>query len=285
MKNMTKTTPKLIEAQKALVELWINGDCRRQFLQSTTDDYADYGDLSNLSKSGVTLYARLLRENTENLLDSIFPVCRQLVSEQLWSEIIEGYLRQCPPESFHLNAAAQNFPGFLQAYDNGRLSTSFPFFSELADFEWIELAIEEEPIRVPIGDCTPLTSQLAITSLTPTVNPVHALRSYNFSVPNLAEAIISGRSDDLVEFESKISLVFFRDPHTHLCRTLELGGAAERMLCAAKDNQKTYAELVQVAVAASQPAELEESVNSALIVLEKFHEAGLFVGNSKQRCQ
>jgi hypothetical protein len=338
MAKGTITPKKLQQTQAALAELWTNTDQRTRFLDSTPDQTADYGDLSGLSKSGIELYAELLQNNAQGLMDSIFPACQSLFSEDVWTSIIESYLRECPPDTYHLNSLARKFSAYLEKHASDSEFARWPFIAELADFEWVELEVEEHSAKASAGDYTELTSQELIATMVPVVNPAHTCRDYTYQVHAIARAILdesdADESDDegagaeqagaeqagaeqagaeqagaeeadargaggtglsaspidsdkaavllQAAFKRPIHLVFFRDPDTQTCRTLELGSAAQTILKQAQSGKHTYADLLRLSLDGTPANSLEEMLEKALAVFGKFHEAGLFVANLKR---
>jgi hypothetical protein len=333
MAKGTITPKKLQQTQAALAELWTNTEKRQQFLDSSQDERADYGDLSGLSKSGIELYAELLQNNAQGLMASIFPACQSLFSDEVWTRTIESYLRECPPDTYHLNSLARKFSAYLKKHASDSEFALWPFIAELADFEWVELEVEEHPAKALATDYTELTSQELIATMIPVVNPAHTCRDYNYQVHEIARVILDdydlelgeteeaeteeaeaeeadaeeangeehdGEDDDQIAqsasligsdkaaavlqpvFKRPIHLVFFRDPESQGCRTLELGSAAQVILREAQSGTRTYADLLRLSLDGTPANALEEMLEKALAVFAKFHEAGLFVANIRR---
>jgi hypothetical protein len=317
----TTTPKKLQQTQAALAELWTDTNRRKQFLSSSSDTCADYEDLPGLSKSGIELYAELLQNNAQGLMNSIFPACQSLFTEEVWASTIESYLRECPPDTYHLNSLARKFSAYFEKHGNDSEFVCWPFIAELADFEWIELEIEEHSAKAISGGYTELTSQEIIATMIPVVNPTQTCRDYSYQIHEIARVILEeddevdadqgadAREEDTgkvdtgadydrmsespigsdkaalvlqCEFKQPIHLVFFRDPDSQTCRTLELGSAAQTILKQAQSGTHTYADLLRLSLDGTPANALEEMLEKALAVFAKFHEVGLFVANFKR---
>ena len=318
----TTIPKKLREAQAGLAELWTNSRSRQHFLGSGDAGQADFGKLKSLPKSGIALYAELIHNNAQGLMDSIFPACRKLVSAEAWPNLIESYLLECPPDTYHLNSLARKFSKYLEKHAGQTECSRWRFIAELADFEWVELEVEEHPARVTQPGYTELTSQELIATLIPVVNPASACRDYKFQIHDIARMILQGDVEDSEEiadaqgdddrdvhemddqaegeetwkpvdpetaaailqpqYKRPVHLVFFRDPVAKTCRSLELGSAARKILAQAQSQTSTYAELLRSALDGTHPDALEEMLEKALGLFAKFHDTGLFIGNVRR---
>lgn len=108
------------------------------------------------------LYARFCRIHRFEVIESVYPHCRQVVTDQAgeaaWQELVEAYFRAHPMRSFVLNENGAHWPAFLSSHAAGLP----PFLPELADLEWWEwqtLVAPDEP-----EDATPDQGPLRLGS-------------------------------------------------------------------------------------------------------------------------
>ena len=95
--------------------------------------------------SGVALYHSLLVNNLSEVLRPCFPVLLSFLNRDLWYDLVRDFLREhCAQTALFYEVPAE----FVQ-YVASRKSESlpYPFFAELAHYEWMELALEvaEDP--------------------------------------------------------------------------------------------------------------------------------------------
>jgi hypothetical protein len=264
--------------QQQLISLFTNGKERQQFLQSTGTEYATYQDIQSLPKTSVSIYADLLKTTTDAVLSSIFPAVRTYFSEQQWADVLEHYLPAFPVPHYRLNSIAQNFSLYLE-----QLSPEKPWLSELADYEYQELAVEENQVEPSNTDSfRPLLSQTEIINLGPVINQTLCHRRYKFDVVDAVQSILVEGARAITPSKQFSIVVFFRDPESHRCRQLKLGTHAEAVLLAAMEGKLTYAQILSKCLATAskhQKQQLEDRLSELLAIINDFHEANLFTGN------
>lgn len=269
--------PDLKSFQQQLVRLFTNEKERQQFLQSTATEYATFQNIQSLPKAPVVIYADLLKSTADGVMSSIFPAIRSCFSEDQWIDLLEHYLPAYPASHYRLNFIARDFSRYLE-----QLSPEKPWLAEIADYEYQELAVEENEIEPSITcSFTPLLSQTEIVNLRPLLNKTLCHRRYNFDVVEAVSSILNDSQPLMTPLPQSTIVVFFRDPETHRCRQLKLGTLAESVLLAATEEQNTYIHILHKCLAVESNAKIEDRLSELLAVVNDFHEANLFTGNQQ----
>lgn len=96
------------------------------------DYISDTPDFSKLERLQIYSNAYILR--LREVLTKDFPITFKLVGESRFPIIVEQYLNEYPSLSFNISEVGRWFPLFLSRHS---LSTSLPYLSDLASFEWL----------------------------------------------------------------------------------------------------------------------------------------------------
>jgi len=117
----------------------------------------------------MAVYRKLFFNNLFNLLGTFFPVLRKLHSDQDWRRFIRGFMQHHVSQTPYFLQLPEEFLGYLQSeFEPG--PGDFPFLTELAHYEYAELALsiseaEDDMTGVdPDGDLlrgVPVKSMLA----------------------------------------------------------------------------------------------------------------------------
>lgn len=92
------------------------------------------------------VYHELLFNNLREFLDSCFPICQQMISPLRWQRLCRVYFRDWHSHSPIFTDIPAEFVDFLDA---GEHSQPLPaWFTELAHYEWVELAVDIHPENV-----------------------------------------------------------------------------------------------------------------------------------------
>lgn len=90
------------------------------------------------------IYQSLLFSNICEFLDTCFPVCQTVISDLRWQRLCRVFFRDWQAD----NPMFSNIPAdFVRFLEQGEHSQPLPmWFTELAHYEWIELAVDINPI-------------------------------------------------------------------------------------------------------------------------------------------
>ena len=271
-------TKNLQTIEQSLSTLWTQDEARTQFLSGTRPDCVDEDFASEIDPRGVRLYASLIRHGRQDLMKSIYPGCQKILSRQ-WTKLVDRYFETRPPAHFNLNKAASAFSDFLKV-DCPDLVERHGFLPELADYEWIELEVMESDAREARGESIALDSPEVFNSYGPVLNPVLAVRHYQYPISKLVDWL---RDDVRLPRRVKkdaTNLAIYRDPEEFNARFLELGDAAAKVVERVGQGPASYAELITMVVTESG-GNPQEVVMQTLELFEQLQSRGLFLGSRK----
>ncbi|MGH8476947.1 MAG: HvfC family RiPP maturation protein [Methylococcales bacterium] len=101
-----------------------------------------------VEKLRVDLYRELMFNNVENFLSSSFPVLKRILNETSWIAMVEGFFSSHRCQTPYFSEIPEEFLKYLQT-ERQSTEEDLPFLTELAHYEWLELALsladEEEP--------------------------------------------------------------------------------------------------------------------------------------------
>ena len=157
----------------------------------------------------MAIYRELFFNNLHNLLGSFFPVIRKICSDDQWRHAIREFMKVHRARTPYFLELPEEFLEFLQN-DYRTLDDNFPFLTELAQYEYAELALrvstdENQPEGVdPDGDMlagAPVKSVL--TWVFAYHYPVHRISKDYLPTEPLEQPVylaIYRRRDDKVRF-------------------------------------------------------------------------------------
>jgi len=157
----------------------------------------------------MAIYRQLFFNNLSSLLRGMFPVLKLLHSDEKWRKLIRQFMQKHRAETPYFLELPQEFLNFLQteyvAYED-----DYPFLTELAHYEYIELALSVSTDSDDLSDVDPdgdLLSNIPVKSVLSRVYayayPVHRI-SPNFLPQEPADQpvylAVYRRTDDKVGF-------------------------------------------------------------------------------------
>lgn len=86
------------------------------------------------------VYEDLLFNNVCGFLNSCFPVCQKLITEDQWLDLSRAFYRDWRCHSPRFNDIPKEFLDFLASDTAPELP--YPWFWQLAHYEWVELAVD-----------------------------------------------------------------------------------------------------------------------------------------------
>lgn len=88
----------------------------------------------------MAIYRELFFNNLHNLLGTFFPVLRKICSDQQWQHAIREFMKIHRAKTPYFLQLPEEFLAFLQE-EYRTLDEQFPFFTELAHYEYADLAL------------------------------------------------------------------------------------------------------------------------------------------------
>lgn len=278
--------PCLHDLEKTMRVLWMDRKLRQRYLDATSGDgkvlASDIDGLTEdfvqqVDRQGVQLYASLINHGQQELMRSVYPGCAKLVGDK-WNELVDKFLEYYPPKHYNLNQAARNFSEFLGKYAE-RYCRKFPFIEELADYEWLELELMENPLPVQSLPPEELDSPEKFAQLCPVVNPVARIVHYSYPIPAVVERLRNESRLPKNVDPQPTCVVVYRDPFSHECRFLELEATAANLVETAQKRATSYKDLLALAMQLSGADNAQQTVVEFLELMEKLGSLNLVVGS------
>lgn len=263
----------LNQLEKTLSVLWTNQSARASFLKD--------GQLPNaldesIDARGVRTYAELIHIGRSDLMLSIYPGCARLLNKK-WQSTINHYFETYPPDHFRLNMAARGFSQYLKEFGQDHLK-KFPYLSDLADYEWVELQLMEDARQIEPKPHKPLSEPEQFEKQAPIVNPVLAIREYDYPVPLIVDYLRDGELPRNIS-PREVIIAVYRDPETHLGRYVELQAGIHQLVKTAQESKTSYADLASLAIAQGAGDSVEARLIEFIEAIEKLQSLNLFIGS------
>ena len=98
----------------------------------------------------MAVYNELLFNNICGFLDSCFPVCRKLLGESRWRRLNRSFYRDWPSHTPWFREIPREFVRYLS---EAEIKQTRPvWLSEMAHYEWVELAVDIMDCPIPAHD-------------------------------------------------------------------------------------------------------------------------------------
>lgn len=277
---------RLADIEKTVVTLIMDRRSRERFLSGrpagkrsrpTAIDAVDPQLVESLDRRGVRLYASLLRIGHHDVVDSIYPGCARLIGQK-WDDVVDDFIAKFPPEHYNFNRTAERFSIYLERHGE-RFLRKYPYLAELADYEWMELAVMERDVTIELFPCEDLSTPHHFDRYAPVVNPTLVVRRYSYPLPAIVDHLRDGCCLPAKVAPSPTAVALYRDPHTHMCRFLELGNLAAAIVCRAAEQPVSYGDLAGAAIAGSPERNPQDTALEFIDLIDSLQEARLFVGS------
>ena len=274
--------PSLRDIEHALTLLWTRRDKRELFFSGESDIHPSL--IKHIDHRGVKLYSSLINLGRLDLMASIYPLCKKVLGKH-FSTLVHDYYEAMPPDHFNLNQSARKFSPFLESYAEPHLRRH-PFLAELADYEWIELAILEADVLVDLSSEVGKQSVLqsnsceeldlkAFAASVPRLNPTVITRSYKYPISEIANLLEEGAKLPRRQKAQASWLLAYRAAD-HSCHYLDVSElTCEIVEAMSAKSDLSYGELI--AMACSHSSNVEETVADFLSMVEEFKSSGVIL--------
>ncbi len=157
----------------------------------------------------MAIYRKLFFNNLSSLLGTFFPVIKKLLSKQQWRAAIRGFMKVHRAKTPYFLQLPEEFLAFLQN-EYRELDESFPFITELAHYEYADLALRVSPNENDLSD---VEADGDLLGQCPVKSELAWAFAYHYPVHRIAEDFIPTealqqpaylavyrRDDDIVRF-------------------------------------------------------------------------------------
>lgn len=276
--------PSLNEIESFFCTLWMKPEARTWLLSGKDAESAPSGlkeisteILSVIDRKGAGLYARSIEYEHKDTADRIFPYCAKLLGNRGWSRLISEYYDCHPSKHFDFNKICRDFPRYLNEKRLDLLQ-KYPYLSELADYEWLELEKAEEDTVLESAPYLQIKTVGDASLYYPVVNQTLCIRRYEFPVTEIAEKLAGkGR---VKKFSRRPSIVaVYRDPETFRSRFMELGEATASIIETAMRQPSLYIDLLKTGIRLTAGLDPQNAAIEFLELVEELQQDGIFLGS------
>jgi hypothetical protein len=196
--------------------------------------------------SRVVLYQELVFNNVERLVAGVFPVLRSLYELPDWHGLVWAFITEHRCQTPYFLEISQEFLDFLMSGYQPRQCDP-PFLTELAHYEWVELALEVSEDVLPAA-----VAYDDILEVVPRLSSLAWVLRYQYPVHRI------GPGFQPAEAAEPCFLAVYRDREDRV-QFMELNAATARLLEMLRDNATASTREVLVGLAAEMGM-AEESV-------------------------
>ena len=190
-----------------------------RYLRSPSGEGAPQG----IEQRRLDIYRRLVYNNIEGFISGGFPVLRSLYQDTDWHELVRAFVERHRCHSPYFLEISQEFIHFLMHEYQPR-EVDPPFITELAHYEWVELALDVSEAQPPLAQ-----SAVDVLSAVPMLSPLAWLLSYQYPVHRIGPSFrpaIAGPPTYLLVYRDRQEKVRF----------MELNAVSARLVELARDN-------------------------------------------------
>ncbi len=151
-------------------------------------------------------YRELVFSGMLDVLQSICPVARGILSDGDWQQVLQEFLREAPPRSVVIRQLPFEASQYLKDHDHV-LSETYPWLGELMEYEYLEVGVRFAPEVQVTGPKDSLS-----------LNPAHALGAYTWPVHFISET----RHDPDKLPRAEYFLFLWREPESLEVKFMEI---------------------------------------------------------------
>lgn len=190
----------------------------------------------------MAIYRDLFFNNINGTLENAFPVIRSLFTEDSWLAMVRDFMIRHQSKSPLFIEIAREFMAYLD--DEREADNDPPFLSELAHYEWVELALS---IAEPEFRLTPLEADQDLLTLKYSQSPLAWLLVYQYPVHK-----ISPDNRPQQPSETPNCLLVQRNEDEQI-KFIELNPVSARLLELLSQGQTGYQAVDEIATAMQHP--------------------------------
>jgi hypothetical protein len=225
----------------------------------------------NIEDRRMGIYRDLFFNNIEGFLSSTFPVLKSLYEEDDWLALARSFfiLHRC--QSPYFLEISREFIDYLQSEHTMR-ECDPPFLSELAHYEWIELALS---ISQESPDLKHIDAESSLLNGHPVMSPLAWLMTYSWPVHQ-----ISPNFRPEQPAEQTVCIIVYRDADDEVQFT-EINQVTAKLLQQLEhNNAATGAEVLNGIAKELGAADADPILQSGLEILEDLKQKGIILGTS-----
>jgi hypothetical protein len=217
------------------------------------------------------IYRELFYNNLRDLLGRSFPVLKEILGEETWSEMVRDWLRRHRAQTPLFLELPQEFLAYLE-HEREPAAGDPPFMLELAHYEWVELALDIDEREI---DDAALEASGDLLEGCPVLSPLASSLAYTWPVhrisPDYQPAEPPAEPTRLLVYRDRRDAVGFIEINLVTARLLELLDVPPGERRSGRDC------LLQIAAELAHP-DPEAVVSGGLEILSGLRERDVIIG-------
>jgi hypothetical protein len=175
----------------------------------------------------MAIYRSLFFNNLYNLLGTFFPVLRKISSDDQWRHLIREFMKVHRAKTPYFLELPEEFLAFLQN-EHESLDDDYPFLTELAHYEYADLALRVSPDE---NDLTGIDPKGDLLKAVPVKSVLTWAFAYHFPVHRISKDFLPKETT-----EQPAYLAIYRRSDDKV-RFLELNAVTAALLDAVENNE------------------------------------------------
>lgn len=222
-----------------------------------------------ISQRRIDIYDEIFFNGLNDAFANNFPVLNDLMSEEKWESMIRDFMVKHKSETPLFTQIGLEFIDYLQN-DREPKDDDFPFMTELAHYEYAELAVSISDADEGLADYDPNGDLL---DGHPVVSPVTWNLSYQYPVHQICDEFLPEEAP-----EQPTHLVVYRDRQDEV-HFLEINAVTQRLLAILQENEAITGLLAveQIATELNQ-AGSDVVINAGKALLADLRERNIILG-------
>ena len=186
---------------------------------------------NNVAPDGIedrrmAIYRELFFNNLYNLLGTFFPVLRKIHTDEQWRLMIREFMKEHRAQTPYFLELPQEFLDFLQR-EYRHQENDYPFLTELAHYEYAELALS---VSTADNDLTDIDADGDLLTNVPVKSVLAWAFAYHYPVHKIAPDFLPNAADEQLTY-----LVIYRRSNDKV-RFLKLNAVTAGLLEAVENN-------------------------------------------------
>ena len=144
----------------------------------------------------MAIYRDLFFNNLRNLLSQTFPVLRKLHENDKWNSLVRQFMVRHKAQTPYFLQIPEEFVNFLQN-EYEKQADDFAFLTELAHYEWVELALS---VSDEVNDVSDVDKEGSLLDRTPILSKLAWTFAYQFPVHRISENFLPDEPGEQLTF-------------------------------------------------------------------------------------
>lgn len=216
----------------------------------------------------MAIYRELFYNNVEGFISGGFPILRELYNDENWHAMVRDFFANHHCETPYFLEISQEFLAYLE---NERDNADDPaFITELAHYEWVELALSVDEAEIPTDGIDP---QGDFLQGIPVISPLAWLLNYQYDVqhigPDYQPENIPEQITTLIVYRDRsdgIGFIEINPMTAHLVQSLQL------------DNNLDGKTLLENIVQQLNHSDPDVVIKGGLQIMEQLRDADILLG-------